>query len=463
MNRTHAYRSALAALAVLAGLAASAQEVLVKPLSLLAGAQCIYPTVRDSVLYFASNVKWDVGKIYLNQQGEHMYQIFRVPLRDKLPEGHARPWLPGDGRPFNMFAICFDGGGGAIVTQNSLAGEASAVSGAAVTMYNYSETGNRGERLANLPDKASSGMAALSPDGRTLVFTSDADGGHGRNDLYLCSWTRAGWSEPRNLGEQINTKGMETAPMFHRSGKLFFASNGRKDSKGLDIYYTTLAPDGTPEPPKRLDDGINSPLDDYGLFYSDDERWGYVCSNRGGKERLYFFKRDFPEFPECKCYQPVNLCYELYEASAESYDATQIECKWTFGDGQNAYGVSVEHCYDGPGNYNVELNIVDKSSGEEMFSLAQYELEIPDPNQINIECPVFLKVGQSVTFKANARSLKGLKPRDYYWDLGNGQLETGPQVTATYRETGTYTVKCGTIDVANKQLRHCTWVDVYVR
>lgn len=464
MRRVNAIRHICClALAGLVWLSAAGQEITVKAVSLLAGAQCIYPTVRDSVLYFASNVKWDVGKIYVDQAGQHLYQIFRVPLKQKLPDGHARPWLPGEGRPYNMFSLCFDGGGSAYVSQNDLSAGDDGVSGAPITIYNYSETGNREDKLRNLPPKANSGMPAISPDGRTLVFTSDMAGGHGKNDLYMSRWGSSGWSDPVNLGDEINTKGTETAPYFHRSGKLFFASNGRRDSKGLDIYYTTLNSDGTFEPPKRLDDGINSAVDDYGIWYSDDERWGYVCSNRQGRERLFFFRREFPEFPQCKCYQPVDLCYELFEASAENYDPSQIQCKWSFGDGKTAYGISVEHCYAKPGTYNVELNIVDKTTDEEMFSLAQYELEIPDVEQINIQCPIFLKLGQEAIFKANAKALKNFTPKEFYWDLGNGQLETGAEVKAIFREAGPYTIKCGTIDANNKGERRCTWIDVYVR
>ena len=54
-----------------------------------------------------------------------------------------------------------------------------------------------------------------------------------------------------------------------------------------------MSADGTFAKPQKLDDEINGIRDDYGLFYSDDETWGYFTSNRDGKDEIYYFRRTF--------------------------------------------------------------------------------------------------------------------------------------------------------------------------
>lgn len=89
-------------------------------------------------------------------------------------------------------------------------------------------------------------QAAISPDGKTIVFiTSNKLPGHvGSNDLYFSHLTDGGWTKPKNLGTKINTKGSETRPAFAADGKtLYFSSDGHKGFGGTDIFMS-----------RRLDD-----------------------------------------------------------------------------------------------------------------------------------------------------------------------------------------------------------------
>jgi outer membrane protein OmpA-like peptidoglycan-associated protein len=93
-------------------------------------------------------------------------------------------------------------------------------------------------------------QAALSPDGKTLVYVTDSKikGSNGGKDLYLSNLTDNGWTKPMNLGTKINTKGNEIRPAFATDGKtLYFSSDGHKSFGGTDIFVT-----------RKLDDTWNN-------------------------------------------------------------------------------------------------------------------------------------------------------------------------------------------------------------
>ena len=76
----------------------------------------------------------------------------------------------------------------------------------------------------------------IAPDESYLIFTSDRPGGYGRGDLYISFQTEDGkWTEPKNMGEEINSSGYDFCPMLSSDGKyLFFTRNINRNG---DIYW----------------------------------------------------------------------------------------------------------------------------------------------------------------------------------------------------------------------------------
>ncbi|PZD76392.1 OmpA family protein, partial [Mesonia sp. K7] len=132
----------------------------------------------------------------------------------------------------------------------------------------------------------STGHPALSPDGNTLYFSSDMPGGFGMSDLYKVTVNADGtFSEPVNLGGDINTPGKESFPFIDQEGTLYFSSDGHLGLGGLDIFAidegkTSLA-DVT-----NMGQPINSTADDFAFSYDRTAKMGYVSSNRGSKDVL---------------------------------------------------------------------------------------------------------------------------------------------------------------------------------
>ncbi|NVO10950.1 MAG: OmpA family protein [Bacteroidales bacterium] len=129
----------------------------------------------------------------------------------------------------------------------------------------------------------SCGHPSLSPDGKTLYFASNMPGGKGGTDIYYVTRTENGWSEPKNIGSDINTEGDEMTPFIHKNGHLYFSSTGHQGMGGLDIFEAIKNPDGSY---KVINMGcpLNSSFDDFSFYLLPDGISGYMASNRpGGK------------------------------------------------------------------------------------------------------------------------------------------------------------------------------------
>jgi hypothetical protein len=70
----------------------------------------------------------------------------------------------------------------------------------------------------------------IAPNEGYLIFCSrDREGGFGNNDLYISFRKESGtWTEPKNMGDSINTGAEEVCPFVTHDGKYFFFSSNRK-------------------------------------------------------------------------------------------------------------------------------------------------------------------------------------------------------------------------------------------
>lgn len=124
---------------------------------------------------------------------------------------------------------------------------------------------------------------ALSPDGKRLYFSSDMPGTNGMSDLwYVDILGNDKYGVPVNLGPEINTEARESFPFISENNNLYFSSDGRSGLGGYDIFVTPLDKDGKPGKITNLGSPTNSAKDDFGFIINENDRIGYVTSNRGG-------------------------------------------------------------------------------------------------------------------------------------------------------------------------------------
>lgn len=132
---------------------------------------------------------------------------------------------------------------------------------------------------------------ALSPDGKTLYYSSDAPGSMGSYDIFSVSIDEGStFGSPLNLGDEINTIDREQYPYISEKGNLFFASNGHLGLGLLDIFGSELE-QGEFTTPMNLGAPINSQFDDFSLAYSSIKE-GYFSSNRDeANDDIFAFKQ----------------------------------------------------------------------------------------------------------------------------------------------------------------------------
>ncbi len=120
--------------------------------------------------------------------------------------------------------------------------------------------------------------ACLSPDGKTLYFTSNRTGGQGGLDIYSSTLgVSGGWSVPVNLGNVINTPLNEDTPFISVDGKtLYFSSQGHSTIGGYDIFTSEIQVDNTWSVPKALPYPINTTDDDLFFFPDAQQKGGYT-------------------------------------------------------------------------------------------------------------------------------------------------------------------------------------------
>jgi hypothetical protein len=132
----------------------------------------------------------------------------------------------------------------------------------------------------------------LSADGKRLYFVSDMPGGFGETDLYYCEKTDEGWGSPVNLGSEINTSDRENFPTLDPKGNLYFSSEGYLGYGGMDLCVSKQV-NGLFQQAKPLKAPLNSSYDDFGILILQDEKTGYISSNRlmanRGSDDLYHF------------------------------------------------------------------------------------------------------------------------------------------------------------------------------
>jgi OmpA-OmpF porin, OOP family len=97
----------------------------------------------------------------------------------------------------------------------------------------------------------------LAPDGVTLYFSSDREGGQGSNDIYVCkridkTWKR--WSKPVNIGPKFNTDGYDAYYTLSAAGDYAYLTTFKGTLGKGDVVRVKLI-DDTPTDPTLAGNG----------------------------------------------------------------------------------------------------------------------------------------------------------------------------------------------------------------
>lgn len=139
----------------------------------------------------------------------------------------------------------------------------------------------------------------LSPDKQTLYFSSNRPGGFGGKDLYAVKRLPNGqWSKAENMGPNFNTTSDELAPFIHADNQtLYFTSGGHPGYGGSDIYVSRKGPGGQWSVPQNLGFPINTIEDDGSLSVAADGKTAFFASARSdSRGALDLYRFELPEY-----------------------------------------------------------------------------------------------------------------------------------------------------------------------
>jgi outer membrane protein OmpA-like peptidoglycan-associated protein/tetratricopeptide (TPR) repeat protein len=179
-----------------------------------------------------------------------------------------------------------------------------------VKLYKATLENDKWTNITALPftsDNYSTAHPALSPDEKTLYFSSDMPGTLGQSDIFRVAINDngAGYGSPQNLGPTINTEGKETFPFVTDEKEIYFSSDGRPGLGGLDVYVGEIEDDGTISEIQNIGADVNSPKDDFAYMIDPVSRKGYFSSNKAGghgSDDIY----KFLETRKLQCIQELN-------------------------------------------------------------------------------------------------------------------------------------------------------------
>lgn len=136
---------------------------------------------------------------------------------------------------------------------------------------------------SDINTKANESHVTISPDNKTLYFTSDREGGFGGMDIYFCRMLPNGkWANAVNAGPVLNTEFNEDGVYMHPDGKtLYFSSNGHEGMGGYD-FFTAVTTDSGWTSPVNLGYPINSVDDDIFFVTTPDGKRAYFSSFKAG-------------------------------------------------------------------------------------------------------------------------------------------------------------------------------------
>ena len=180
--------------------------------------------------------------------------------------------------------------------------------GVLLKLYKATKNDGKWDNVSELPfnsNQYSCAHPALSPDEKTLYFSSNMPGSKGMSDIYKVAILSDGnFGKPINLGDKINTQAKETFPFISKNNELYFASDGHPGLGGLDVFVAQLNENGTHGKIKNIGEPVNSNFDDFSFIIDTNSNNGFFSSNREndnlGYDDIYRCTETIPLPKDCQ-------------------------------------------------------------------------------------------------------------------------------------------------------------------
>ena len=148
-------------------------------------------------------------------------------------------------------------------------------------------------------------FASVRDDGYNLFTRQNATLGlyhgavHHQSDIYVSLKTDKGWSRPINLGPTINTKYVDRSPFLHHDMKtLYFSSDGHGGLGNLDVYVSMRLADSCWDcwsEPVNLGKEINNSEENWGYRIAPNGKDFYYAARETGANQNDLYSITIPE------------------------------------------------------------------------------------------------------------------------------------------------------------------------
>jgi outer membrane protein OmpA-like peptidoglycan-associated protein len=404
------------------------------------------PVFYKKGIVFCSNRSPNFFSDYQNQQGKGLFKIYYSDTTYKEKSPSLKLFSKNLKTRFNDGPVAFNSKGDTIYFSRNLEVEGKfediSLSRNKLGLFCAVFDGNEWTKIRALRinnEYYNVTTPSLASDGKKLFFASDKPGGFGGSDIYYSQYKGGFWSDPVNLGPLINTKGNESYPFVTFFGELFFSSDGHTGLGGKDIFFSRFS-DSAWLAPVHINPPINSQYDDFGIVTDTLMNAGYFSSNRDKTIDIFHFVTNHPQVFYSTIQEENQYCFTFNDIASIIVDTTNLMYKWSFGNEESYKGVVIKHCFPGPGNYNVRLDIVERGTERLFFTKLINTIELRDIEQPYINSVNVAVKGNAVLFNGLKSNLPGYKILSYYWDFGDGNQSVGENVMHSFKEAGEYVV-----------------------
>jgi hypothetical protein len=413
------------------------------------------PVIYKNGIIFCSNRKRKALVNYTTVDNERLLDIYYVKQKDSLKWG--RPILMSENisSVFHEGPVSLDKEEALIYfTRNYIVDKKNRKAGSQNNfgIFTASRSGEKWSVIKpfkyNDPDY-NIAHPTISRDGNQLFFASDMPGGYGKSDIYYSLKENGEWTTPVNLGQGVNSDSSEMYPFVHESGRIYFASDRKSSMGGLDIYYSQFV-DGKWIKPVQLAAPFNSPSDDFAFVADGLFETGFFSSNRGRTDDIFRFISMIPRYPDCQLIEKISYCYEITEEGAARLDTLPFVYEWDLGDGTKKRGIRVEHCYENPGLYMVQLNVIDSLTREVKYNEAAYPIQVDKVEQVMFNSLDTCYVGDEVEFDGSETSFTSFEIAEYQWNFNDGNVGVSTIVSNLFLAPGIYNVQLKVISMPDQ-------------
>lgn len=156
--------------------------------------------------------------------------------------------------------------------------------------------------------------ATISKDEKALIMSIQSYETEGNEDFYVSVKEENGeWSQPKNIGNVINTYAQEWAPFISGDMKsLYFTSNGHGGAGGRDVFLSERLSDTSWlewSTPRNLGNKLNSVGTEQGLSFVSGDELAYFSSTQNsegfGDIFAYSMAESIPEVEEVEVTSPA--------------------------------------------------------------------------------------------------------------------------------------------------------------